>query len=519
MPSSRTPKKTTKHTAKKTPKKALMRSSGRKPKTTKSSSGLVAHVNSQVALEVYENGKVGVYVDGYAVELGQISPDTVKRAQSLCQGLPIASFSPAKTKSDQDIELLARRLARSGLLEYRLTSPTGKEVVAIEPQISGYWPQPATLGGADHIVLSRFAYLRRRGSELVLESPRSPALFRFSDPKTAAAVLGLSTPQTLRALQREKDFVGIELLGLLVECDILFRVEANSEGLRAHEGDENLVVWDFHDLLFHTRSTEGRQANALGGRYPFAGTIAPPPAVRAPWAGDLIDLRGFSTQDGEPSSALAELLNARRSIRDFDDARPITLAELARFLGCAARVRSKWTSPLDFGEGDMGPDIDYTSRPYPAAGSAYELELYLTINQCDGLARGFYHYDADRHALVPIAARTQELEALLTAAQYGMDAPGLPQILFTIAARFNRISWKYSAIAYSLILKDVGVLLQTLYLTATDLGLGGCAIGTSNIDLFARMTGLPFHVEGPVGQFALGREFTENPGEVPITQR
>jgi SagB-type dehydrogenase family enzyme len=67
------------------------------------------------------------------------------------------------------------------------------------------------------------------------------------------------------------------------------------------------------------------------------------------------------------------------------------------------------------------------------------------------------------------------------------------------------MSWKYSAIAYSLILKDVGVVLQTLYLMATDMGLGGCAIGTCNIDLFAKMTGIDFHIEGPVGQFALGR--------------
>ena len=53
--------------------------------------------------------------------------------------------------------------------------------------------------------------------------------------------------------------------------------------------------------------------------------------------------------------------------------------------------------------------------------------------------------------------------------------------------------------------KDVGVLLQTLYLTATDMNLGGCAIGTGNIELFAKMTGQDFHSEGPVGQFALGR--------------
>ncbi len=31
----------------------------------------------------------------------------------------------------------------------------------------------------------------------------------------------------------------------------------------------NLVLWDFHDLLFHTHSTEGRQANPLGRTLPL----------------------------------------------------------------------------------------------------------------------------------------------------------------------------------------------------------------------------------------------------------
>jgi SagB-type dehydrogenase family enzyme len=93
----------------------------------------------------------------------------------------------------------------------------------------------------------------------------------------------------------------------------------------------------------------------------------------------------------------------------------------------------------------------------------------------------------------------------LKAAELAMGASAAPQILITIAARFRRVSWKYSAIAYALILKDVGVLLQTLYLMATDMDLGGCAIGSTNIDLFAKMIGIEFHVEGAVGQFALGR--------------
>jgi len=48
-------------------------------------------------------------------------------------------------------------------------------------------------------------------------------------------------------------------------------------------------------------------------------------------------------------------------------------------------------------------------------------------------------------------------------------------------------------------------LTQTFYLMATAMGLGSCAIGSINIDLFARMTGIDFYVEGRVGQFAIGR--------------
>ncbi len=150
-------------------------------------------------------------------------------------------------------------------------------------------------------------------------------------------------------------------------------------------------------------------------------------------------------------------------------------------------------------------DGGHAVRPYPSAGAGYEFELYLAVNLCEGLARGFYHYDADAHVLAPIGVSTNALEALLAGAEYAMGAPAAPQILITIAARFGRISWKYSSIAYALILKDVGVLTQTLYLMATDMGLGGCAIGIANIDLFAKMTGVEFHVEGPVGQFAIGR--------------
>ena len=306
----------------------------------------------------------------------------------------------------------------------------------------------------------------------------------------------------------EDGFPGVALLALLVDCQILFKIDAAGDnGLRSTEGDDNLVLWDFHDLVFHTRSTEGRHANPLGGVYPYVGVISPPPAVRPRWPGRKIDLRKFSAADPQTVSPAARLLRERHSTRSFDDQRPITLAELSRFLDGTARVQSSGSSRLDLGTGgdNDGPMITYTVRPYPSGGGSYELEFYLAVDKCEGLTRGFYHYDAGGHALVPIGVRTPELDALLKAAEFAMGAPAVPQILITIAARFGRISWKYSSLAYALILKDVGVLTQTLYVMATDMGLGGCAIGSTNIDLFAKMTGLAFHVEGPVGQFALGR--------------
>ena len=482
-----------------------MRAPGKKKGRKIKSPAISARLIDHITLEAQADGTIVAYFDGYAVGLGKFSPEAAGRAQELSTGLPLGSFASDGDSLDKEINLLVRRLARRGLLEYRLgNADDDKDRVVIEPQTPDYWPQTPALGDADVFVLSRFAYLRRRGNEMVLESPRAGALFRICDPKIAAALVMLSTPQQIKQFRRQDGFPGAELLALLLDCQILFKIDADGgDGLRPSEGDGNLVLWDFHDLLFHTHSTAGRQANPLGGVYPYAGVMPAPPAVRPRWPGKKIDLRKLETAPVEITSPVAKLLRARHSTHDFDDQQPITLPELARFLDGAARVQSKWKSRIDLGDG--GPMVSYTTRPYPSGGSAYELELYLAVANCAGLARGFYHYDADRHALVPIGASTPELDAQLAAAEFAMDAPGVPQILITIAARFDRTAWKYSSIAYSLVLKDVGVLIQTLYLMATDMGLGGCAIGSINIDLFAKMTGLEFHVEGPVGQFALGR--------------
>jgi SagB-type dehydrogenase family enzyme len=469
---------------------------------------LSARLSAHVALDVQTSGEIVASFNGLSLGLGKVSAATAKRAQALRAGLPVSSFAAAEQNSNKELVLLVRRLARLGLLEYGVgRARGGEDRIVIEPQIPDYWPQTPPLRDSDVLALSRFAYMRRRANDLVLESPRAGALFKTRDPKVAATLAALSSPQQIRQLRRQAAFPGLKVLALLVDCHILFKVDAaGDQGLRSTEGDDNLVLWDFHDLVFHARSTEGRHANPLGGTYPYVGVSEPPPAVRPPWQGDKIDLHQFLDTESAAHSPAVKLLRERHSVRSFDDERPITLAELSQFLDRTARVQREWSSKLDLGTGGHdGPALTYTARPYPSGGSSYELELYLAVDKCEALARGFYHYDAGTHALVPIPVRANQLDAQLKAAEMAMDASAVPQVLITMAARFGRISWKYSSIGYALILKDVGVLMQTLYLMATDMRLGGCAIGSTNIELFAKMTGLEFHVEGAVGQFALGR--------------
>ena len=109
----------------------------------------------------------------------------------------------------------------------------------------------------------------------------------------------LSTPQQVGRLRRQDGFPGLELLALLVDCQILFKVDPAHDGdLRPVEGDADLVLWDFHDLLFHARSAPGRHANPLGGVYPYAAVTPAPPAVRRRWPGEAIDLSPLSGTAG-----------------------------------------------------------------------------------------------------------------------------------------------------------------------------------------------------------------------------
>ena len=65
-------------------------------------------------------------------------------------------------------------------------------------------------------------------------------------------------------------------------------------------------------------------------------------------------------------------------------------------------------------------------------------------------------------------------------------------------------------------LKNVGVLMQTMYLTATAMGLAGCAVGSGDADVFAAATGLDPDDQPSVGEFCLGQRSSSSTASAAI---
>ena len=391
---------------------------------------------------------------------------------------------------------LLHHLDAAGVLG-RLVMDGARPLASLVPLVEGYRFAPSPAADDRTYRLSRFALLRRQGDDLVLESPLAPALIVIHDPEVASLVHALARPRSLEDLARE--VAGVPPDGL---CQVLQLL--GGAGLAEHGGEEDpataLGQWEFHDLLFHSRSRLGRRRDPYGGTFRFQGVADPLPAVKAPMTTEVTMLPERDP-GSPPSSPLGDVLERRRSVRGHALA-PLTRAQLGEFLHRAARTRG--TIATSHGE--------LASRPYPGGGALYELEIYAAVDRCEGLGRGLYQYLPAEHGLARISDATPAVERLIEDAYLTIDRVSRPQVLLVLAARFQRVSWKYSSMTYALVLKDVGVMMQTMYLVATDMGLAPCALGGGNADLFAAATGLDYLEEGSVGEFALGTPAGEPPG-------
>jgi SagB-type dehydrogenase family enzyme len=349
--------------------------------------------------------------------------------------------------------------------------------------------------------LSRFAFLRREADGLVIESPRSKVRVSLHGALALAVVAALAAPcnasdlhAAIEGLSRD---AAVACVSVLASADLIGPID--QAGALAEDLDRALAHWEFHDLLFHSRSRLGRHDNRAGGTFRFESRFPPLPALKRPPASDVIALRQPDLANiARRDRSLTEILQARRSIRRYGT-EPITLEQLGEFLFRIGRVEEVFAP-----EPKGGRPYEISRRPYPSGGAAYDLEIYPAVKLCTGLATGLYHYDPFSHALRSIDVCRGRLDALLADAQGTAKMLFTPQIVIVLASRFQRLSWKYEMLAYATTLKNVGVLFQTMYLVATAMDLAPCALGTGNSDLFAAAAGTDYFGETSVGEFLLG---------------
>jgi len=462
-----------------------------------------------VVISEGEAGEVVIAGPSSRVVLRGLGPATLTALQRLAPpGMPEAKLAESVLEGDGP-DALARwyyalqHLAQRGNL--LVSAHAGKDRLAtLVPTAPSFVFAGGTTVPERPCVLSRFAYLHRGDGEMVLESPRSFARVLLHDDRASALVHALARPTSAdelggRVLGLPGAAAG-QLLGLFAAAGMVREVD---QGGTDEDTDPALRSWEFHDLLFHSRSREGRHDHPVGGTYRLAGTLDPPPAVKPVAAAETIELyRPDLAKLAREDPPFAEVQERRRSIREYAD-EPMTDRQLGELLYRVARVK-------DLGEWEVttpaGPvRMQSTSRPYPAGGGLYELEFYAVVSACRGLTPGLYHYDPLGHRLGRLAGPNADTETLLASAgsAAGVERERV-QVLLILAARFPRLAWKYESLAYALTLKHVGVVYQTLYLAATAMGLAPCAVGGGDSDCFARAAGLDYYAETAVGEFLLG---------------
>ena len=374
-----------------------------------------------------------------------------------------------------------RLLCRAGIIEYPLVK-NDNELAVIVPQRASFVPSLASQPPPIEYRLQRFACVRAAGDAWLVESPLCGARLLLGD---------------LRALEEPLVRRALASAGFLQKpC------------LESESQYEVVKPWEFHDLSFHMHQRRGWHREMSGAHFPFMGEMDPPPARRPSWPGEHIRLARAPVDSGGES--FASVLERRRTVRQFDGGRPISVRELGALLDRSSRTRSVRAVPVTSPSGQSAL-VEIVERPYPSAGGCHELEIYPVVAQCAGLASGVYHYDASHHSLVRIPASEADVAGVVGDARRAAGGEASPQVVLAIAARFGRVLWKYRSIGYANILRNTGALYQTLYLAATELGLAACGVGSGDSALFARITGLDPLVEGTVGECIVGRPRRPDP--------
>ncbi|HNY10756.1 MAG TPA: hypothetical protein PKK26_04100, partial [Candidatus Wallbacteria bacterium] len=309
----------------------------------------------------------------------------------------------------------------------------GLKMVTLEPISLGFkWNAERKLDENQKHVMSRFVFSRRDGAKHICESPLSLARLVIIDEKCADFLHFLSSPISLDGLCAKLPSLTKEFIEYFLETlfNSGFVVPVADDGTSVEDKSEALLQWDFHDLLFHSRTRIGRHNYPNGATYPYLKKIEPLPAYKEPMTENGIDLYkpDIETLKSE-DFPFTLVLEQRQSVRTYSD-RPIKMEQLGEFLYRSFRIKEVIDAPP--GEAES---YQVGRRTYAGGGACYELEIYPVINKCEGLARGIYHYDPLNHRLHLINDDMFFVETLVRRASMSAAKLCVPEVLFAITAR------------------------------------------------------------------------------------
>jgi len=350
----------------------------------------------------------------------------------------------------------------------------------------------------ERIDLSRFAYLQRHTEGVSIESAVGDHRVVIHAPLGANLIGDLAFGWTLEGIEKDCAQLSRDAVRSIVELIAaagMLGGHENSHGM----GPGLLRTGEFHDMLFHRRSRFGLHDSAHGATFPFLDELLPLPARAPAMATHAVSL---PRPDRETvrlrDMKLVEAMESRVSVREYGK-KEITVNEVGEFLFRCCRLRGIYgPSP------ETGMPYEAADRPYPSGGGTHDLEVFVAAEKVHGLPRAVYRYDASTHALETIASAADSVNRVLLGAMRAAALKEPPQMMVLIVSRFGRMSWKYRAISYSTTLKNVGVLFQTMYLVATAMKLGGCALGSGNDPAVEEVLKLSQRSELLVGEFMLG---------------
>ena len=292
----------------------------------------------------------------------------------------------------------------------------------------------------------------------------------------------------------------------LVAGGVLLAEDADGEHAEVRRRDEALAEtgWNAYAALFHFltrwRDVDLRPREPGGepdGEIPpltrdsverFVELRGPPPVAlhRVDRPRALRELPVVDRDDG-----LFGVLGRRRTTRAFDADRPVKLDELATVLRYVVGVH---------GYAPVLGDVVTLKRTSPSGGGLHPVEAYPVVANVEGLEPGVYHYATGEHALelVEPLGSADEARALATRFMCGQTYFGSAHVFLVLAARFARNHWKYRNHhkAYPAMLMDAAHLSQTLYLVATELGLGAFVTAAVNGATVEERLGLDGYREG-----------------------